>query len=488
MGGWIPVEEQQEQLTKTNKKRKDKIRNTVGFRIMGLCIVITLLVTTVFQIFYIQSLFSYYYDNVSSTLLTEARYNADLYLSYLSDEDLNTVIAENKNQFYRNTTSQVQILNNSGLVLFDSIGTDQVGKTLKTDDVLGIQNNESRIYVGPVSYSDEQTLSVAVPLKNQTNQVGILRLTTSLSDVNSMIRGRISVALMFSVVAINFAILLSYLVSRSIIQSIRSLTGVARKLSDGQYEEQADETSPGEIGELAATMNRMSDNILKKETIKNEFISSVSHELRTPLTSIKGWAITLQSPGLTDDINQEGLKIIEKESERLGSMVEDLLDFSRFSQGRVDLKKTEFNLVEVARNIIAQFRPRTTDKKIDMVFNYSQDEILLVADEDRVKQLLLNIIDNAIKFTLEGGTVLVDISQVGEMISTSITDTGIGISPEEIGLVTEKFWKGSSSQSHTGLGLSLAEEIAQAHGGSLSIKSKEGVGTTVTILLPREQA
>ena len=107
-----------------------------------------------------------------------------------------------------------------------------------------------------------------------------------------------------------------------------------------------------------------------------------------------------------------------------------------------------------------------------------------MADENRIKQMFLNVLDNAIKFSNEGGTIFFEIREEDNLVIASITDTGIGISEEEIHLVTEKFWKGSSSQSHSGLGLSICEEIAKAHGGSLTIKSKLGAGTTVTMILP----
>ena len=237
---------------------------------------------------------------------------------------------------------------------------------------------------------------------------------------------------------------------------------------------------------MAWSFNLICDNIREKEELKNDFISSVSHELRTPLTSIKGWAITLQSEGIKPELVGEGLKIIEKESERLGSMVEDLLDFSRYSSGKIKLSKSRFNLVEIANHILLQMRPRVQEKHINMNYNYAQPVIEILGDEGRIKQVLLNVLDNAIKFTEDEGTVFLSIEIENTMVRITVSDTGIGISEEDIAFVTEKFWKGSSSQSHTGLGLSICEEIIRAHGGSLTIKSKLGVGTSVSATLPYE--
>lgn len=460
------------------------LTDTISFRVMGLFAVVIFSVIMVFELFYLHTTRSYYYDNVVATLSTQANYNADLFLTYLSNQDLNTVVTENKNQFYRSNASQVQILSNSGKVLFDSIASNQLGEVLETPDVKEAQENRTGHTIYNPGYTDESVMSLSRPLWNQTNQVGILRLTTSLDEVNAIISQRMLLSLFFAAFALLLGVTISFFVSASILNPIKNLTKVANKLADGQLDVRADEDNMGEIGELARTMNIMSDNLQEKDKLKNDFISSISHELRTPMTSIKGWSITLQTPGIGEEIQQEGLKIIEKESERLSVMVEDLLDFSRFSSGRIKLSKTEIDLVSVANHLIAQVRPRTQEKKIDVVYRYNANVIPIMADENRIKQMFLNVLDNAIKFSKEGGTIFFEIEEGEKTVTTSIADTGIGISEEEIQLVTEKFWKGSSSQSHSGLGLSICEEIAKAHGGSLTIKSKLGVGTTVTMVLP----
>ncbi|MCI6157384.1 ATP-binding protein [Peptoniphilaceae bacterium SGI.137] len=478
----VPVREGE-----AKKKSAHSLSDTLGFKIMGIFSAIILVVTIVFQIFYIRSLYSYFYDSVAGALSTQAKYNADLYLSYLSDEDLYAVVNENKNQFYRTNSTQVQILSNRGTVLYDSIGSEQIGTDLSGSDVQAAQAGDLGTYIGVAPHTNEGVMSVARPLRSQTEQVGIIRLTTSLSGVNRMIQKRILISMGFSLVAIVLTFLLSYLVSRSIINPLKKLTRVALQYVDGKYTERADETIGGEIGALARTMNEMSDSILQKEKLKNEFISSVSHELRTPLTSIKGWAITLQSEGMDPELMQEGLQIIEKESDRLGSMVEELLDFSRFTYGRFRLNKQRFNLVDAINHILSQFRIRTEEKKIDIVYRYEDPNIEIFADPDRIKQVFLNILDNAIKFTNEEGTIFIELGLQEEKAVLTVTDTGIGISEDEIGFVTEKFWKGSSSQSHTGLGLSICEEIVKAHGGVLQIKSKLNAGTTVRVELPRTE-
>lgn len=284
------------------------------------------------------------------------------------------------------------------------------------------------------------------------------------------------------------SICISILMSKKIISPIQKLTNVALKIADGRLNEKADENGDYEIAKLGMTMNLMSENLIKKEQLKKDFISSVSHELRTPLTVIKGWAFTLQSEAKDNKLLKDGLVIIEKESDRLGNMVNELLDFSEISSGRMLMNKELLDLTELALFINKQLMPKSTAKEIDMIINYDENKhVMVMADRDRIKQVLINILDNALKFTSNGGVILTDIKTEKDIAVIEVIDNGCGISKEEINLVTDKFYKGSNSNSHTGLGLSICEEIVKAHNGNLIIKSVLSKGTIVRIELPLEK-
>ena len=281
-----------------------------------------------------------------------------------------------------------------------------------------------------------------------------------------------------------FSILLSKILTKSIIKPINSLAKTAEKMAKGDMEVRAKENDTDEIGRLGMTLNLLTDNINKKEQLKNEFISSVSHELRTPLTSIKGWAQTLKYDPSDLETTTMGIDIIDSECDRLTNMVEELLDFSRFTSGRISIVKRKQNLIELAEHIKNQLLPKVRSKGIDLILNYESPELIATFDEDRIKQVFINILDNAIKFTPEKGTIIINIEKTEKFAEVSIIDTGIGISFEEIELVTGKFYKGSNSNSHVGLGLSICEEIVKLHKGELMIKSKLDEGTTVSFTLP----
>lgn len=440
-----------------------------------------------FEIFSYLTLKDYHYNNLRNFMHTQTKLSSELYVSQLGDFTLSDNILNENFDFLNNIDGQVQILDNAGTVLYDNIASDQVGKKILYDDVKQALNSNSGTSIN-FRNNKERTLSVSVPLNDKSVQVGVLRTTASLKSTDLDIAKQFLIFIIFGSVAAIVGGILSYYLSRRIFRPINKLTEVAKKYSDGQYEEKSNISYEGEIGELAKTMDQMSENIIEKEAIKTEFISSVSHELRTPLTSIKGWSITLQDDGIDKELTNEGLQIIEKESDRLSDMVEDLLDFSRFTSPKFKLSKSTFNIVDTAQTIIIQLRPRVKEKSINLLFNYNQRDIEVVADINRIKQVFINLLDNAIKFTPIEGTIVVNIDGFDEEVACQVIDTGIGISENEIDKVTQKFFKGTSSESHTGLGLSICEEIVKAHNGRLVITSVEGEGTTIEFTIPKRVA
>lgn len=440
-----------------------------------------------FEIFSYLTLKDYHYNNLRNFMHTQTKLSSELYVSQLGDFTLSDNILNENFDFLNNIDGKVQILDNTGTVLYDNIASDQVGKKILDDDVKQALNSNSGTSIN-FRNNKERTLSVSVPLNDKSVQVGVLRTTASLKSTDLDIAKQFLIFIIFGAVAAIVGGILSYYLSRKIFRPINKLTEVAKKYSDGQYEEKSNISYEGEIGELAKTMDQMSENIIEKEAIKTEFISSVSHELRTPLTSIKGWSITLQDDGIDKELTNEGLQIIEKESDRLSDMVEDLLDFSRFTSPKFKLSKSTFNIVDAAQTIITQLRPRVKEKSINLLFNYNQRDIEVVADINRIKQVFINLLDNAIKFTPIEGTIVVNIEGFDEKVACQVIDTGIGISEDEIDKVTQKFFKGTSSESHTGLGLSICEEIVKAHNGRLVITSVEGEGTTIEFTIPKRVA
>ena len=180
------------------------------------------------------------------------------------------------------------------------------------------------------------------------------------------------------------------------------------------------------------------------------------------------------------------MDIIEKESDRLAAMVAELLDFSRFVSGKITLKKKKVNLADLLEHLRIQLTPRAAREEIDLQIAYDGAPPFLYTDEDRLKQVFINLLDNAFKFTAPGGQVSLQAASDNGQLYFYITDNGCGIPAEELPHVKEKFFKGKTSKSQNGIGLSLSDEIIRLMKGKLEIASQVGRGTRVTITLPQE--
>lgn len=472
------------------KKKKSLFKinfNSIIFSIMKIIMIFVTLVVVGFEIFSYRSITNYYESTLVGAMLNQAKYNQVLYSNYLSRYDLSEIVIGDKNSFYRNNVSQVQILDNSSNVLFDSLGSSKIGTKIKSTDVINANKGEYSYQKIINKKTGEEVIALSYPLSDNQKQIGIIRLISSTAKVKENVNNQMIIFLFFGFTIFLFALVVSFYASKRWIVPIKNLTKVGEKLAQGDFKVKASEDGKNEISELGQTLNYMSENIVKREDMKNEFISSVSHELRTPLTSIKGWAITLQAKEIqkNEDMLNQGLTIIENEGERLSLMVEDLLNFSRLSSTSFQYEKEDLNIVEIAKEVYQQLYPRSLNEKINFDFKTAYEEIIVNCDKNRMKEVFINIIDNAMKFTPKDGHIDIFISKEDENVNIEVKDDGEGIKEDEISFVSSKFFKGSSSKSQTGLGLSICEEIVKAHDGKLVIKSKYTVGTSVIVVLPR---
>ena len=272
---------------------------------------------------------------------------------------------------------------------------------------------------------------------------------------------------------------------RSIVEPLASITETARLIADGSYGVQIEKKFDDEIGELTDTINDMSLKIRQSEKTQSEFISSVSHELRTPLTAIKGWAETMCMEADPDTV-QRGVHVIVNETERLSEMVEELLDFSRMQSGRFSLQCATMDVLAELGDAVLIYTEKAKRENIRIIYQEPEMLPFVYGDKNRIRQVFINVIDNAIKYSNSGSTITISAEEVGNMIQVTITDNGVGISEADLPRVKTKFFKANHTRRGSGIGLAVADEIITMHGGRLDITSELNVGTNVTITLPVE--
>jgi signal transduction histidine kinase len=379
---------------------------------------------------------------------------------------------------------EVQIIDSSGNVLVSSTGFAVTAGTMP-DYETALKSDASAVWNGKNS-SGENIMAMTVLLKSGDNTyLGSLRYVVSLTVVDRQILILISLMLLFGVAIIFFVMLSSSYFVSTIINPITEIGRAARRIALGEYDYRIEKIYDDEIGELSDTINYMAGEISNAERVKNDFISSVSHELRTPLTAIKGWSETLRQGGASDtELTEKGLAVIAGEAERLSGIVEELLDFSRMQGGHMAMKYGRMDVLAELEEAVFLFRDRAKRDGIDLIYVEAFDLPPIIGDRDRLKQVFINIIDNAIKYSNQGDKVRIEAADMGGHVQVVVSDSGVGISKADLPNIKNKFYKANKTRPGSGIGLALADEILRRHKGRLDIDSEEGVGTTVTIMLP----
>ena len=287
--------------------------------------------------------------------------------------------------------------------------------------------------------------------------------------------------------ALGFAVTSGLYFVRSIVVPLGQVERAAADIARGDLGVRLPETDPprDEMDRLRGSINRMARGLAETEKMKNEFISSVSHELRTPLTSIRGWVETLETLDDPQDANyRKGLDIIHSETGRLYNMVEELLDFSRLQNGGIHMECRPLDLVAELTDALLFCEPRIQQEGLELSYAEPEEMIPVYADPDRLRQVFINVLDNAIKYSAPGGRITVKLWAGEYKAFVEIIDQGRGIPPEDIGSVKSKFVKGSNAVRGSGIGLALVDSIMTALDGTLDLRSTLGRGTVVTLGLP----
>ena len=381
---------------------------------------------------------------------------------------------------------EIMLVDSSGNIVTTSTGFTSAQDTKMED--LRIAKESGNNYgscVEPTS-SGEQCMAVSRTVVNSDGTfLGAVRYVVSLQEIDNRIFWLILCLFFIGAIVVLFVILSSLYFIKSIITPVAEIGSIAKRIAHGDFDAKIHKKYDDEIGELCDTINYMACELSTAEEMKNDFISSVSHELRTPLTAIKGWAETMELSEYSDRKTiEKGLKIISAESERLSGIVEELLDFSRMQNGRMVLLMDKIDIMAELDQAIYMFKDRAKSENKTLIYEESDKVIPVLGDKNRLQQVFVNIIDNALKYTQSGGEVAVKVFEEGNILNITITDNGCGISQEDLPKIKEKFYKANKMQRGSGIGLAVADEIMHLHKGSLDIKSQEGIGSVVTISIP----
>ncbi len=384
------------------------------------------------------------------------------------------------------------------LTLFDRNGKPIVNsKGFSLDDISSTPDcamaKESStgyaMFLGKVNQY-EKIMAVSQIIKNSNEElIGSVRYVTSLEDVDKHIILWSIFIFSSSLLFAAIFIITTFYFNLNSMRPIREIVNTAKLIAHGNFKVRISQNCNGEMLQLCEAVNYMVEELENLENIKNEFISSVSHELRTPLTAIRGWAETMKLSGFMDSKTMDkGMQIIINETERLSDIVEELLDFSHIQNQTLKLMLEKTDILAELDEVVCVYREKAISEGKYLIFDIPETIPPILADKKKMRQVFINVIDNALKYSEEGQSVNIVAKQQNADIIIAVSDRGPGINENDLPRVKEKFFKANTTKRGSGIGLAVSDEIMLAHSGRLDIESKEGVGTTVYIVLPLLEA
>ncbi len=438
-----------------------------------------MLVLWFFQVLFLNSFYSVMKDEqtrrVAKTI--ESAYNVKS-----SEKFLKTVEnISNSNDMF------IYVVSHDGSTMYfrpsgDSTSAQYYAEQIETINQVMLSENVDSAYKRIKSDDSKDVLAYGKLLKNKNKEPMLIYIFSPLYPVSSTIHILTNQLIYVTCISLMVACLISFYLSIRITRPIRKITRSAEKLAEGEYGVVFKGGHYTEINNLADTLTRASIELEKSDMLQKDLIANVSHDLRTPLTMIKSYAEMIRDlSGDNPQKREQHLQVIIDEADRLNALVGDLLSLSRMQSGKMVLKPGEFNITSTVQSIINTYKIMEDEQGYTFEFNCSGNYIVS-GDEEKIKQVVSNLLTNAIKFAGEDKKIIVTLKRRGKCVVCRVEDHGIGIAPEELNHVWERYYRASSNMVRasegSGLGLSIVKEILTLHKSNFGVDSTLGKGTT----------
>lgn len=472
-------------------------------KLLGTYVLLTLLGLGIVSFFFYIFFSHYYYGVKEQQLLSQGQEMAEILSPYLRNQEYGQV-DQVVNAFNKVNVPRMWVVDTEGTLIGGKAGlspTDEL--CLDHDQLNRALQGEVVSKQGKVTHETEPVLSVAVPIYVNDKVEGAIYVCNPLSEISASIAQTLKIVLFAGLFAVGIVAFVSYFISRSITRPIKQMTEISQQMAEGNFSHKACVCANDEVGELAENFNYMAATLDKTlhdledeknktaemERMQREFVANASHELRTPLTSMRGFVEAILDGVVTGKEQQSKyLKIILKETVRLHRLVNSLLDLSRLESGQVKLEVQELDLEPIVERTVTKMNHLAKEKKLNLELSAAENLPMVKGDEDLIEQVLINFVTNAIRFTPAWGTVKVVLEQSGDEVCVKVSDTGIGIPPEELPNIWKRFYKvteaRSLSKEGSGLGLALVKEIVELLGGRVWVESTVGQGSVFGFCLP----
>jgi len=339
------------------------------------------------------------------------------------------------------------------------------------------------------NWSEEKYVSTDSPITSNDTHSGHVFMFAESDSIERIIDHLSRQFLFVGLLTLLLTVITVFILSRVITRPILKMKKVAEQLSKGNHNVQLYTQRKDELGDLATSINRLSQDLERLKNERNEFLGSISHELRTPLTYMKGYTDIISRKNISITERDKYIKIIQEETEHLTDLIKNLFELARIDHNEFDIRKERVVYGDLIAIVLARIHPALKQKNIKLTFNCPENLIVMV-DPARMQQVLLNILDNAIKYTPEERHITMAVIQKKNEILTTISDTGDGIPEKDVPFIFERLYRAEKSRSRasggSGLGLTIAKEIVELHGGEIRVESTSGKGTTFIISLTKD--
>ncbi len=370
------------------------------------------------------------------------------------------------------TMSDITIVNRDGKVYDSTCGISYVPpkhlECIETDTVTVAKSDFGGFYAYDV-------LTVAFPLHYKSNVIGAILFNRSIPELHRMVMELLVMFLLSTLTSLLIAFIIVYIQAKKISAPIIKINKAAQNIAAGNFSERVDVTTHDEIGQLASTFNFMASSIEKAEQNRQRFISDVSHELRTPMTSISGFVQGMLDGTITGSDRDYYLKIVLEESTRLTKLVNNMLEMSKMQSEEFKLDIAPFNITELICTCLIEFEKKIEDKSLDVKVDFRPEKLITLGDKDQIKRVLINLFDNAVKFSHSGTAIAVNTWIEHGKAHVSVSNIGDGMSDEDIKYIFDRFYKTDKSREKdrtgAGLGLSLVKNIIRLHKQTITAKS-----------------
>lgn len=427
----------------------------------------------------------------ADALYREATLIANTYATdlYNTDVALETVKAQlDALDTYLNAT--IWIINPSGRMILDSSAPVDV------ENEIVVENFDPTITAGSYYTEgsffetfDEEMLSVFAPITSDYKVKGYVVIHASLSSIYTEANQLLNISYIMLIILFLLSLIILIFFTEMVYIPLRKITEATEQYASGNMHYEFSVESEDEMGYLAAILSYMASEIARSEDDQKKFVANVSHDFRSPLTSIDGYLKAMLDGTIPPEMYEKYLTIVLNETERLTKLTNSLLTLNNLNTKGIMLNRTDFEINAVIRNVAASFEGTCRKKTIGIELVLTGDEMYVVADVDKIQQVLYNLLDNAIKFSHHDSLIKIETTEKHNKIFVSVKDTGIGIPKDDLKLIWDRFYKSDLSRGKdkkgTGLGLSITKEIIQAHGENINVISTEGVGTEFIFSLPK---